>query len=60
MDRFAFDISDEWERHLYDTDGGLGANFEFEGQDEAQSNSRQTAGYSSNNPVLARIDYRQC
>ena len=58
MDRLAPDVSEEWEHQWYDTEGVVGTNaHDFQDQDD-HSGSRPNAGYSLNNPVLARIDYR--
>ena len=58
MDGFSADISDDWEGQWYGPDAAMSVRADHADDPHGSTLSRQLSGYSLNNPVLARIDYR--
>eukprot|EP00291_Cryptomonas_curvata_P010196 CAMPEP_0172199794 /NCGR_PEP_ID=MMETSP1050-20130122/28901_1 /TAXON_ID=233186 /ORGANISM="Cryptomonas curvata, Strain CCAP979/52" /LENGTH=75 /DNA_ID=CAMNT_0012876887 /DNA_START=72 /DNA_END=295 /DNA_ORIENTATION=- len=59
MEGFNADISDDWEGQWYGPNAAMGIREDHPDDPHDSTLSRQVSGYSLNNPVLARIDYRE-
>ncbi len=58
MEGFNADLSDDWDGQWYGPNAAIGVREDHPDDPHDSTLSRQVSGYSMNNPVIARIDYR--